>query len=77
MPTTKDRVNITIDRDRSRLLKILAKRDNLSVAAKVMEFVDDALELEEDLIWAEIANKRAKEKNVKYIPFEKVWKDIK
>lgn len=77
MPTIKDRVNITIDKDRSRLLKTLAKRDKVSVSAKILELVDDALELEEDLIWAKIADKRRKEKNVKYIPHEILWRSLK
>lgn len=77
MPTIKNRINITIDEEKNKLLKTLAKRDKISVSAKVLELVDTALELEEDLIWAEIADKRSKEKNVRYVSFEELWKNIK
>jgi len=76
MPTTKDRINVTIDKDRSHLLKTLAKRDNLSVSAKVLALVDDALELEEDLALATIADVRSKQKGKRYT-HEEAWKGIK
>ena len=77
MPTTKERINITVDKDTSWAIKQLAKRDQVPASTKVRELVERALELEEDLICAEIADKRSKEKNVKYIPYEEVWKNIK
>ncbi len=77
MPTTKQRINITVDKDTGWAIKQLAKRDHMPTSAKVRELVKQALEFEEDLVWAEIADKRSKEKNVKYIPHEEVWKHIK
>ena len=76
MPTTKQRINITVDKDTNWILKTLAKRDSVSVSAKAVELLEDALELEEDLALAAIADARSKKK-VKYIPFEKAWKNIK
>ena len=76
MPTTKQRISITPSSDMEWALKKLAKRDNMPVSAKAAELLKEALELEEDLIWAEIADKRSNQK-VKYIPHEIVWKSIK
>jgi len=76
MPTTKQRINITVDKDKNHLLKTLAKRDSVSVSAKVLALVDEALELEEDLALAAIADARSKQK-VKYISHEQAWKNIK
>lgn len=76
MPTTKDRINITVGKDTSWAIKQLAKRDRVPASTKVRELVEKAIELEEDLIWAEIADKRAKEKNVKYIDHDTFWKKV-
>ena len=76
MPTLKQRINITVSADTGWALKKLAKMHQVPIATKAGELLEQALELEEDLIWAEIAEKRSKEK-VKYIPHEIVWKSIK
>lgn len=76
MPTTKQRINITVDGDTGSILKTLAKRDSLSVSAKVLELLEDALELEEDMALATIADSRSKGK-VKYVSHEQAWKSIK
>lgn len=76
MPTTKQRINITPSPDMEWAIKKLAKRDKVSVSAKVVNLLEEALEIEEDLIWAEIAEQRSREK-VKYIPHETVWKNLK
>lgn len=76
MPTTKERINITVNKDKNFLLKTLAKRDNLSVSAKVLALVDEALELKEDLALAAIADARKKQKGKRYT-HEEAWKGIK
>lgn len=75
MPTTKERINLTIDKDRSRLIKTLAKRDSLSVSAKVLALVDEALELKEDLALAAIADARKKQRGKRYTHKE-AWEGI-
>ena len=48
----------------------------MPVATKAGELLEQALELEEDLIWAEIADQRSREK-AKYLSHEIVWKSVK
>ncbi|MEK7669509.1 MAG: hypothetical protein AAB350_02910 [Patescibacteria group bacterium] len=76
MPTLKQRINITVNADTGWALKKLARMYKMPIATKAGELLEQALEQEEDLIWAEIADKRSREK-VKYIPHEIVWKSIK
>ena len=76
MPTTKQRINVTVNQDMGWTIKTLAKRDKMPMSAKVAELLEDALELEEDLALAAIADARSKKK-VKYIPFEQAWKGMK
>lgn len=72
MPTTKKRINITADADIEKALVLAAKRDKLPVTTKAAELLRLALELEEDIIFGAIANKRLSQK-VKYITYEKFW----
>ena len=75
MSTTKNRINITLDDDvRESLIKI-AKRDNVPQATKAASLLEIALELEEDQIWDEIAEKRNKKK-VEYVAHDKAWRHV-
>ena len=76
MPTTKQRINITLNKDANQLLKTLAKRDGTPVSTKAAKLLEDALELEEDLALTAIADRRSKPK-VKYVSHEQAWKNIK
>lgn len=76
MPTTKQRINITVDKETDWALKQLAKIDKIPVATKVSQMLREALELQEDLILAEIADKRSKMKGVKYIDHDTFWKKV-
>ncbi|MDO8593986.1 MAG: hypothetical protein Q7R93_00530 [bacterium] len=75
MPTTKQRINITADAEMESLLRNAAKRDKMSVSSKAVELIRFALELEEDLYFGKIAEKRAKEK-VTYVSHERAWKNF-
>lgn len=73
MPTTKTRINISLpDGLRDSLLK-LARRDGIPAATKAMRLLETALELEEDQIWEEMAEKRDAKK-APYISHQKAWK---
>lgn len=72
MATTKQRINITADSRIKKSLKFLAKRDKMPVSAKALALLRVALELEEDMIWAKIADSRLN--NGPYIEHEKFWK---
>ena len=75
MPTTKERINITVDKDTNSILKTLAKRDGMSKSRKVLDLLLEALEIEEDRALASIVEDRIKDK-ANYISHEKAWKGI-
>lgn len=65
-----------MDKDTEWAIKYLAKMENIPVATKAGEMLRDALELQEDLILAEIANRRSRDKNAKYIDHDTFWKKV-
>ena len=73
MPTTKHRINITTDKDVERALTRSAKRDGIPLASKAGHLLRIALELEEDLALIDMAEKRAFQKNIKYVSHAHVW----
>ena len=73
MPTTKDRINITADKELQRALKALAKREQVPVATKAAELLKLALELEEDLYFGQLAEYRTRTHKGKYLTHEEVW----
>jgi len=73
MPTIKQRINITADSALESALRIIAKRDKMSISAKVVELVLLGLGLEEDIALTQIADLRTN-KPFKYIPHDSAWK---
>ncbi len=74
MATTKQRINISVSKDMQETLKWLAKRDQKPVATKVIDLIEEALELEEDLMLSKIADERLKGK-VRWVKdSDKIWK---
>ena len=73
MTTTKHRINITADKDIEKALIRSAKRDGVPTASKAASLLRTALELEEDLAWTELADRRASQKNVRYLTHKQVW----
>ena len=72
MPTAKKRINLTIDDD---LYQELERIQNLrkapSLSAVVLELTKEALEIQEDLYFAKIADEREKEGVVSH---DEMWK---
>jgi antitoxin component of RelBE/YafQ-DinJ toxin-antitoxin module len=73
MLTIKQRLNITTDRATRSILARIAKRDRVPLATKAAQLLRNALELEEDIALAKIANERFLKKG-KFIPHELAWK---
>ena len=74
MPTTKQRINITVTPTIEKIVKKLAKRDRVPLATKASELLKIGIEtFLEDSYLAEIADERSKERNVKYTHSE-AWK---
>ncbi len=76
MPTTKNRLNITLPDDVERVLSALSKRDNMPRATKAAELLRLALEIEADIYFGEIAEERNKTKRSLFVSHEKAWKQF-
>jgi len=73
MPTAKKRINITVDSEMEEILRLLSKRDEVPQATKVSDLLRKAIELEEDEILSELAEKRDTN-DAEFIGHEDVWK---
>jgi predicted CopG family antitoxin len=74
MPTAKKRINLSIDDELyGELVRLKELKQAPSLSAVVLELTKDALELQEDLYFAKIAEERRKEPAV---PHQKVWKKV-
>ncbi len=73
MATTKQRINISVTKETSEMLKALAKRDQEPVATKAGALLEFALELEEDRMLSAFAEERMKNFKGPWISREKVW----
>ena len=72
MPTTKKRINLSIDDDLyDELEKLKDLKGAPSLSAVVLELTKEALELQEDLYFARIVEERKAEATVSHA---KVWK---
>ena len=58
MPTSKERINITVDHDMYALLGLMAGKKHLALAAYTRDLIEKALELEEDRYFSAIADER-------------------
>lgn len=72
MPTSKKRINIILPKDLEYAVRLLSKRDNVSQAAKVVELLESAIEIEEDAIWAQLVAERDTPDAV-FISHEEAW----
>ncbi|MDP2676204.1 MAG: hypothetical protein Q8O83_00770 [bacterium] len=73
MPTAKTRLNITLSPDMETAIRRLAERDKVPQASKAAELLRAALEIEEDLAWDKLAQKRDK-RGAKFTSHKKAWK---
>ena len=74
MPTTKDRLQVTLPKDIAKAIKAIAKRDGMPMATKAMYLMKAALELDEDAILDSLAMSRESDKKSKYLSHDEVWK---
>ncbi len=72
MPTAKKRINLSVDDDLyGELERLKDLKGAPSLSAVVLELAKEALELQEDLYFARIAEERSKEPTVSH---SKIWK---
>lgn len=69
---SNNRLNITLTPDLEFALGALSKRNRMPKSKIAVSLIEDALEIFEDQILAELANERKKQK-VKYLSHEEVW----
>ncbi|MEK7568850.1 MAG: hypothetical protein AAB497_01920 [Patescibacteria group bacterium] len=72
MTTIKKRINVSIESSIDEMLKRVAKRDCVPQATKAAELIRIALEIEEDQVWASVAEKRDN-KSARFVSHEKAW----
>ncbi len=74
MPTSNPRINVVLEKPIYKTIKELAKRDGVSLSLKVRDLVKEAIEIEEDIGLARIAEKREKSfTKSKALKHKEVW----
>ena len=74
MPTTKKRINITVDDELYRSLDKLSKKEKRTLSSVSLKLIEKAVELEEDLYFSREADKRIA-KREKRFSHSKVWEE--
>ncbi len=72
----KIRISLSVDKDTSDILTVLAKKAGKPVASKVLDMVEFALECEEDRILGLLADKIVKENKKPHLSHEEFWKQV-
>lgn len=74
MPTKSPRINVVLEKPLYQTIERLASRDGISLSLKVRDLVREALEIEEDLALAGIADARARTlPKAKTLRHDEVW----
>jgi len=73
MPSSNPRLNVVLDRELQKDLRIAAKRRGKSLSAAAAELLRDALERDEDLFLARLSERREKTSKRTYSD-EEAWK---
>ena len=60
MPTKNPRINVVLEKPLYRNVERIAKKDGVSLSLKVRDLVREALEMEEDIALASVAEAREK-----------------
>jgi predicted DNA-binding protein len=60
MPTKNPRINVVLDDNLYKNIQLLAESDGVSLSAKVKDLIKEALEIQEDLYLAALAEEREK-----------------
>jgi len=73
MSTTKTRINISVSKAEEQILAELARRDHMPRATKARDLMRVAMEIEEDIAFARLAEERDVP-GAKWISHEEFWK---
>lgn len=72
MATTKSRLNVTLSDDAKRAIAKLAKKRQVPDATLAAHLIETALELEEDIVWDELASERDTG-GADFVPHNQAW----
>ncbi|MCI0556914.1 MAG: hypothetical protein MN733_00340 [Nitrososphaera sp.] len=75
MSTTKTRINISVSKEENQLLTKLARRDQVPRATKVRDLMHVAMDLEEDIAFSHLAEKRDVP-GADVLSHEEFWKEV-
>lgn len=70
----KKRLNITLDKEMDKQLRLLAKQANVPQATITTRLLNTALELEEDMRLGHVAEQRMKDGNKYILDKDEFWK---
>ena len=73
MPTTKQRMNLSVPPEVGLLIQKLAEREHVPVATKAMDLLRRALELDEDDVLQFIAEARER-RSRRFVSHQVAWK---
>jgi len=74
MPASNPRINVVLEKPVYEKVERLAKRDGVSLSLKVRDLVREAIEVDEDMALAAVAEKRDKTfRKSKALRHEDVW----
>ena len=74
MPAKNPRINVVLENPLYKQVQFLAKKDGVSMSAKVRELLKEIIETQEDIFLAELASIRDTEwKDSEAIPHNEVW----
>lgn len=74
MPTKNPRVNVVLETPLYNSVEHLAKRDGVSLSLKVRDLIREALEMEEDVALAVLAERRERTfSKTKSLKHDEVW----
>ena len=74
MPSQNPRINIVLENFLYQNIRLLAKKDNVSLSAKVRDLLKEALEIQEDVALSRFAEEREKSWNdSKALTHDDVW----
>ncbi len=74
MPSQNPRINVVLDNFLYQNVRLLAKKDDVSLSAKVRDLLKEALEVQEDIALSAFAEKRENSWDVsKTLAHDDVW----
>lgn len=73
MPSTKKRINLTVDDKTYAVLQTLSGKTQQKISTVSLNLIQQALELQEDIYFSKLADERLSQKQ-KRVSHDKAWK---